>query len=1209
MDEIEYKLKTNNSVLIVNAVEKLITLIKSKFKREERQRFVLENEELKFLRKKCSSKDPVVSLTACQGLLALVELGVLEIPHTMSTVVTLIPTAQISCNYSAIISTMAGLLILDLKSRLDGYKCQFNLKSPKHPFITVLEKNKGAEDDVLAQMHSLCTHPDYTVSSNSLELLRAVFLWLTCNPQRDGGSRPWQLLLSLPQGQAKSLLLLACLSCQQICNSSLIERAFSAYSAVTDAAIYQQDKETVRALLPMLARITNELIKHGRDPRPCYILMERCFNLDAAELRTVAGLVLMILADNLPHTSALYLHELFNLCLNIINKYAYTQISINYLIALTLQWLNMPSYLTASALKSASRILDIYQEDAGEDTRMYMTNLNTNKTFQTLLHTDKHLSIVYNLNRNYERLRDNPDKLKCWVSDISSLDNAVKYDMLPLLLGVAMSQNIEGDQEEIVLQSLNILIDLVDYNKDMSVQLLPILLYKISHDISPSIKMECLKALPLMAKSKENVPTIVSILNKLKVNKGVPISFLISLYTSLSETQVRCFPYLQELLVDPGAGRPDDLKWEVDVARALSVKRICEIRGSSHGVELVSVISTLLNRCGDKSGSAATSAALQSIARLWRSASIAPPSTWRALEPKLGRDTRPLVQISVCNLLAEVPALRVSTPDYDWLISASCRRLWAYVADSNHPEVVEAACDALGGYLLDDYKLKDIPEIYRRTVKLPASYCKTPADAARNPEDVLEYIPCEVWPEVFKCSNQAALGGVARLTTRLIEREIKGYRSGVYHLEAKTEPMGYNHLQPFSVIRGLMECFRKQATSPSFDYSDEILLAILQALTSDYPRPLPPIDLCFLPEMFHRGRQWKELSVRLAARQALVSISAKRIMDNYLQSIEVENCDESDILTVYELLPTLCRGMPPNSLRAPIEKTLGRSHAIVSKTKSSDNPEELLFVKLLVLIRRCLESEKIHDANRKLLSQMVENYYSVIDESNVSWDTYVETCRSLSSAHLERMTSPSSWWEASGEALRRAWRVRCEVARGAPGGIALVWLNEMIDAQASSPPEQDFSLRCMAPVLQAADPGSAAARDWFLQLMARTQVAFNETEDLSAKLYLCDVFVLSVVTLSGHGALRPGDAVAGDRAAARALFPAAVAALFSREPWEQSTPQILEWLCHTRSSVADPRMAQCCQRGLLSMRHAAHFATHNTWIKLESHLARENIED
>lgn len=60
---------------------------------------------------------------------------------------------------------MAGLLILDLKSRLtpgEPYKCQFSLRSPQHPFITVLEKNKDVEDDVLVQMQALCTHPEYT---------------------------------------------------------------------------------------------------------------------------------------------------------------------------------------------------------------------------------------------------------------------------------------------------------------------------------------------------------------------------------------------------------------------------------------------------------------------------------------------------------------------------------------------------------------------------------------------------------------------------------------------------------------------------------------------------------------------------------------------------------------------------------------------------------------------------------------------------------------------------------------------------------------------------------------------------------------------------------------------------------------------------------------------------------------------------------------
>ncbi|CAH0589896.1 unnamed protein product [Chrysodeixis includens] len=884
MDEIEYKLNTNNSVLIVNAIDKLISTIKSKYKPIERQRFVNENEELKFLREKCSSKEARVSLTACQGLLALVELGVLEIAHTMSTVVTLLLSAH---NYSAIISTMAGLLILDLKARLvpgQQYKCQFSLKSPQHPFITVLEKNAKAEDDVLVQMHALCTHPDYTVSSNSLELLRPVFLWLTCHPKRDCSIRPWQLLLSLPQTTAQSSLLLACLSCQQIYSPESINRSLAAYSAVTEAAVYQQHRERVLALLPMLARLAGQLSKMQRDPRSCYSLIERCFALDAPELRTVAGITLMLLAENLADTSALYLHELFNLCLNIISKYEYSAISLNIFVALSLQWLNLPSYLTAAALKVASKILDTYQDNYKDDTRLHTPNLKANKTFHALLFTDSHLSIVFKLNQNWERMRDSPDNLKTWLDSLSSINEEVKLELLPFLLGMIMEKK-EPWYEEIMVKVIKIVVDLVNYKKEVSVQLLPILVYKIANDKSPSVKLECLRALPLMAKTKENVPTIVSVLNKLKANKGAPTSFLIMLYTTLAETQVRCFPYLQEMLVDSGVGKPDELKWELDIAKAVAVKRICEIRPTSHGLELVSVISSILNRCGDRSGGVATCVCVHSLALLWRGAALAPHSTWAALQPKLARDNRHAVQISICKLLSEVPSLRVATPEYDKLVSESVRKLWSFIADGNRPELVEAACDALATYKIDDYKLRDVPEIYRKTVKLPSSFCKTPADAARKPEDVLDYVPCEIWPEVFKYTNQSALPGVQRLAARLIERELRAYRSGVYQHDARQEPASLAHLHCTSVARALVECFRRQAMTPSYDYPDTVLLSILGTLTWEFPKPLPPFELSFVSEVLHRGALWRRAGVTLAARQAQVSLSARRLTDTYLKAV------------------------------------------------------------------------------------------------------------------------------------------------------------------------------------------------------------------------------------------------------------------------------------------------------------------------------------
>ncbi|KPJ04134.1 Uncharacterized protein KIAA1797 [Papilio xuthus] len=1164
MDEIEYKLKTNNSVLIVNAIDKLISTIKSKYQPAEKQKFALENEELKFLREKCSSENTLVSLTAYQGLLALVEFGVLEIGHTMSTVITLLPTAH---NYSATISTMAGLLILDLRSRLipgQPYKCQFSLRSPVHPLISVLEKNKDAEDDVLAQMHALCTHPDYKISSNSLELLRSVFFWLMCNPQQKSASiRPWQMLLSLPQTTAQTSILLDCISCQQICNPALLERAFAAYSAVTDTFIYQQRRDYVMALLPFLARISNEMLKNGRDPRACYSLIERCFALEAPVLRTVAGFTVLLLADNLTQSSALYLHELFNLCLNIISKYEYSALSLNAFAALSLQWLHLPSYLTTNALKVASSILDIYRDTNKEDSGLYMPNLKANKIFQTLLYTDGHLYKMFKVIETWERLRDDPEKLIQWFNQLIKSNHNLKIDILPFFVGIIFEKRKE-EFDAVMLMAVGVIIELVNVKKDLSVTVLPILMYIIANDPRPSVKLECLKGLPLMAMSKENVPPIVNVLNKLKTNKSVPTSVVIMLYTILAETQE---------------------------------ENPTHCRASSHGLELVSVISSILNKCTDRSGAAATSMALCALAALWRGAALAPPGTWRALEPRLARDSRPLVQISLCKLLEEIPALRVSSPEYERLVSDASRWLWRRLAEAQHPDLADAACDALAAFKLEDFKLADIPEIYRSTVRLPASHCKTPADAARKPEDVLEYIPCEVWSEVFRCSSECAVRGAGRVASALVGAEVRAYRGGLYNTEGRGEPHSYAHLLPSSVLRGLMECFRKQVTSPSFEYSDTVLLAILETLTVEYSKPLPPLDLCFLHEALHRGPAWRDLCFKLAARQTPVSPSARRLFENFLLLVQPGKCSEADIMIVFKNLSILCRGMPPNTLRGPIERCLGDSFSNMCKTAGKG--EEPLFVRLLWCMRDALACDKIHDANRTLLSQIIETYFNVIPDNGMAWHAYLECCGHLSSNYLERMTSPSGWWEVSADALVRSCRVRTVLAAIADCRTPLTWLNDVIDSCAQCISVQEYTLQCMVNALQLAPPDAETTKDWLLQLMARSQIAFIETEDESAKLYLFDVFMLSVIMLSGVWTLEPEvGQVTGSRAVRRALLPAALAALLSRDQWRSCSLQILEWVSHTRTATNDVAMAQCCQRALLALRHTENFASHKIWMRL-----------
>lgn len=122
----------------------------------------------------------------------------------------------------------------------------------------------------------------------------------------------------------------------------------------------------------------------------------------------------------------------------------------------------------------------------------------SNKIFQSLLYTDSQLSVIVKLHSVWEKLRDDEMKLGSWFDRIESINNSVKVEMLSFLYGVLMGKN----KESTVLKVLKMIVDMVDFAKDISVELLPMLVYKIANDKSPDVRLECLKALPLMAKAK-----------------------------------------------------------------------------------------------------------------------------------------------------------------------------------------------------------------------------------------------------------------------------------------------------------------------------------------------------------------------------------------------------------------------------------------------------------------------------------------------------------------------------------------------------------------------------------------------------------------------------------------------------------------------------------------------------------------------------------
>ena len=99
-------------------------------------------------------------------------------------------------------------------------------------------------------------------------------------------------------------------------------------------------------------------------------------------------------------------------------------------------------------------------------------------------------------------MRDNEEKLKSWLDSIATVNGEVKLELLPFLLGMLLEKRKETWYEEIVLKVLKIVVGIVEYKKEVSAQLLPLLVYVIGKHKCPSVRLECMKALPLMARAR-----------------------------------------------------------------------------------------------------------------------------------------------------------------------------------------------------------------------------------------------------------------------------------------------------------------------------------------------------------------------------------------------------------------------------------------------------------------------------------------------------------------------------------------------------------------------------------------------------------------------------------------------------------------------------------------------------------------------------------
>nr|CAD7614240.1 unnamed protein product [Timema genevievae] len=194
-----------------------------------------------------------------------------------------------------------------------------------------------------------------------------------------------------------------------------------------------------------------------------------------------------------------------------------------------------------------------------------------------------------------------------------------------------------------------------------------------------------------------------------------------------------------------------------------------------------------------------------------------------------------------------------------------------------------------------------------------------------------------------------------------------------------------------------------------------------------------------------------------------------------------------------------------------------------------------------------------------MLSLVIEGMLGNFEADHEFFPAYVECAVELPTKYLERMTSPSVWWEVTPHKLRQSVGIRSALARRADSEVPLVWLNECIDATATLTGEQSTVLLNIAIVMCDCRDHETNCR-WALELLGQIQSVINNKtnrDSQQASLFLCDVFILSVVVLSGYNCLALSlENVSYSRETRLQLFPHALVNLLACEQWSSITNQV-----------------------------------------------------
>ncbi|XP_046545325.1 focadhesin-like [Haliotis rubra] len=818
MEDIKRRLEVKHPPIQIQAVWRLYSDVVKKSGKTVIDASTPEITELKALWDSCSSPDRIVSEASGQALVKLVVIRKADFTYVINSLLNIVPSAR---SLQGVVPAISKLVTLQAEAVIEAkqnYECPYSIRTPPHPFITVLTNRPESWLLLQQQVYAICCHDNERIRQIAIRVISPFLKFVFLEPQQTAQYQPMRnglqralidVCFDATDRDAKKVVsfLASVLHCFQMQTfdylANLTVFLLDILRTATRLTWSPTEMSTLAGLvsccLGSLQPCWTVGIDTARLEKAVLLCVEKHPQAVCSEKNIPALSELLVSADS---TRCLYLLQIVNLLLTNLDPCPSTLAAM--LVQPLLQILSAPA--SAEAMSTCRKQVMVAAADDLATIEQIIKNCVKGSSRQESVPLPSATPNGYT-NQMYVSLAwtfGHSESTACiWLENVTT--NIASSKMVPLnVASLTAALFVVPSSKELSEQALETIVEIAKRDYSQAPGLLPLLLYRLGREADPEMKLAIMEAIPQLATHKFCIAPILKTI-QLMSNSPRLRAISIRLMTSLWKLQDRTFPQLLALLTEESPGRmgPGGID-EVTLAKAAAIRDICQMRPGQHGSDLLSPISDILNSHSGEEGSAACALVLEGLASLCEAEVINIRSAWSVLADKLTQDCRPPVVEKICDLFSLVASLAEKTPEFESFQVEVVRNLWLY-CHSDNTTIQGAALRALSAFSPDQFLVSFLPaQVTEDLREQAAQIAAQQDDPDLTIDQILTFIPGVCYTRLLKTLHAQVLEDYEVFLSSMVGKEVESLPRGIYHSSLRRQGAAANQGKAVSGIPGFI---------------------------------------------------------------------------------------------------------------------------------------------------------------------------------------------------------------------------------------------------------------------------------------------------------------------------------------------------------------------------------------------------------------------